>query len=175
MTAKAPAMGNQPEEKRNHREQHQRDRQAHHREVSEGGKAVREAADALVARRPRHAGEQQRPAAVEVERTEGDHQRANAGVVDQRRIQQPAQQSQQQRQRNSHRHRPPGLHHHPQRDGAQADGRAEGDIDPAADNHKRERQRHNADADEVAGAEQQHVDVEHARVEGTKEQDLKHQ
>ena len=86
MTAKAPAVGNQPEEKRNHREQHQRDRQTQHREVSERREAVREAADALVARRPRHAGEQQRAAAVEVEGAEGDNQRADAGVVDQRGI-----------------------------------------------------------------------------------------
>ena len=68
------------------------------------------------------APQQQRPAAVEVERAEGNDQRADAGVVDQRRIHQPAQQTQQQRKRDGDRHRPPGLHHHPQRDGAQADG-----------------------------------------------------
>ena len=106
MTAKAPAVGNKPEEDGDYREQDQWDRQTQHREVSERREAVREAADALVARRARHA----------------DHQRADAGVVDQRRVYQPAQQSQQQRQRNGDRHRPPGLHHHPQRDGAQADG-----------------------------------------------------
>ena len=87
MTAKAPAVGNEPEEDGDYREQDQWDRQAQHREVSERREAVRETADSLIARGPRHAGEQQRPAAVEVERAEGDNQRTNAGVVDQRRIQ----------------------------------------------------------------------------------------
>ena len=86
MTTKAPAVGNEPEEDGDYREQDQWDRQTQHREVSERREAVWETADALVARRARHAGEQQRPAAVEVERAEGDHQRADAGVVNQRGI-----------------------------------------------------------------------------------------
>jgi maltooligosyltrehalose synthase len=36
---------------------------------------------------------------------------------------------------------------------AQANSRAEGDIDPAADDHQRQRQGHDPDADKIAGAE----------------------
>ena len=175
MAAKASAMGNQPEEDGNHGEQHQRDWQPQEREVSERGKAVREATDAFVTGRPRHAGEQQCATAVEIERAEGDNQWADAGVVDQRSVDQTAQQAEQQRQRYRQRHRPTRLHHHPQRDGTQADGRTEGNINAAADDHQGERQRHNANADKIAGAEQQHVDIEHARIDGPKEQDFQHQ
>ncbi len=168
-------MDDQPEEEGDHREQHQGDRQPQQRQIGKGGEALREAANPFVAGCSCHSREQQRPAAVQVQRAEGDHQRANAGVVDQRRIEQAAQQPKQQRERDRRRHRHAGLHHHPQRDGAQADGGAERDINPAADDHQRQRQRHNADADKIAGAEQQHIDVEHPRIEGAKQQDLQHQ
>ena len=175
MAAKAPAVGQQPEEKGDNGEQHQRDRQAEQGQVGEGGKAIRESADAFVAGGPGHARKQQRAAAVEVQGAEGYHQRANAGVVNQRRVQQPAQQAEQQRQGDCEAHRPARLHHHPQRDGAQADGGTERNINPAADDHQRQRQRHDANADKVAGAEQQHIEIQHARIQGAKQQDLQHQ
>ncbi|VDZ90710.1 Uncharacterised protein [Lelliottia amnigena] len=95
--------------------------------------------------------------------------------MDQGGIEQTAQQAEQQRQRNREIHRQAKLHHDAQRNSAQADGRAERNVDPTTDNHQRQRQRNNADADKVAGAEQQHVDIQHARINRPEEQDFEYQ